>query len=59
MFHALGQFLGIGYMLTGSMAMNYYSQPRMTYDIDLVITFTTRGCEPLGMGFSSWTVYLA
>ncbi len=28
---------GIGYMLTGSMAMNYYSQPRMTRDIDLVI----------------------
>lgn len=29
--------LGIGYMLTGSMAMNYYAQPRMTRDIDVVI----------------------
>lgn len=28
---------GIGYMLTGSMAMNYYAQPRMTRDIDVVI----------------------
>jgi hypothetical protein len=28
---------GIGYMLTGSMAMNYYAQPRMTRDIDLVV----------------------
>ena len=28
---------GIGYMLTGSMAMNYYAQPRMTRDIDIVI----------------------
>lgn len=28
---------GIPFMLTGSMAMNYYSQPRMTRDIDLVI----------------------
>ena len=28
---------GIGYMLTGSMAMNYYSQPRMTRDVDLVV----------------------
>lgn len=28
---------GIAYMLTGSMAMNYYAQPRMTRDIDLVI----------------------
>jgi hypothetical protein len=28
---------GIAYMLTGSLAMNYYSQPRMTRDIDLVV----------------------
>ena len=28
---------GIGYMLTGSIAMNYYAQPRMTRDIDIVI----------------------
>lgn len=28
---------GIPYMLTGSIAMNYYSQPRMTRDIDLVV----------------------
>jgi hypothetical protein len=28
---------GILYMLTGSMAMNYYAQPRMTRDIDVVI----------------------
>jgi hypothetical protein len=27
----------IAYMLTGSMAMNYYAQPRMTRDIDIVI----------------------
>jgi hypothetical protein len=27
----------IGYMLTGSMAMNYYAEPRMTRDIDIVI----------------------
>jgi len=28
---------GIPYMLTGSLAMNYYSQPRMTRDVDIVI----------------------
>lgn len=28
---------GIAYMLTGSMAMNYYAQPRMTRDIDIVV----------------------
>ena len=27
----------IEYMLTGSMAMNYYARPRMTRDIDLVL----------------------
>ena len=28
---------GIAFMLTGSVAMNHYAQPRMTRDIDLVI----------------------
>jgi len=28
---------GFAYMLTGSMAMNYYAEPRMTRDIDLVV----------------------
>jgi hypothetical protein len=28
---------GVTFMLTGSMAMNYYAQPRMTRDIDLVV----------------------
>jgi hypothetical protein len=28
---------GIQYMLTGSLALSYYSQPRMTRDIDLVV----------------------
>jgi hypothetical protein len=28
---------GIEYMLTGSMALNYYTVPRMTRDIDLVV----------------------
>jgi hypothetical protein len=28
---------GIPYMLTGSMAMNYYAQPRMTRDIDVLV----------------------
>ncbi len=27
---------GIDYMLTGSVAMNFYATPRMTRDIDLV-----------------------
>jgi hypothetical protein len=36
---------GIAYMLTGSMAMNYYAQPRMTRDIDLVVALTPRDTD--------------
>ena len=36
---------GIGYMLTGSMAMNYYALPRMTRDIDVVIEITAQDIE--------------
>jgi hypothetical protein len=28
---------GIAYMVSGSMAMNYYAQPRLTRDIDIVV----------------------
>ena len=37
---------GIGYMLTGSMAMNYYAQPRMTRDIDVVVALIL---QPVGL----------
>lgn len=33
--------VGISFMLTGSMAMNYYAEPRMTRDIDLVVEIDT------------------
>ncbi len=36
---------GIAYMLTGSVAMNYYAQPRMTRDIDLVIDLSIAQAE--------------
>ena len=32
----------IPYMLTGSMAMNYYAQPRIPRDIDVVIAIAPR-----------------
>jgi len=38
---------GIPYMLTGSMAMNYFAQPRMTRDIDLVVALAARDVESL------------
>ena len=36
---------GLAYMLTGSMAMNYYAQPRMTRDIDLVVALTPQDTD--------------
>jgi hypothetical protein len=36
---------GLAYMLTGSMAMNYYAQPRMTRDIDLVVALTAQDTD--------------
>jgi hypothetical protein len=35
----------LAYMLTGSMAMNYYAQPRMTRDIDLVVALTPQDID--------------
>src|SRR5436305_7889102 len=37
------QQAAISYMLTGSMAMNYYPQPRMTRDIHVVIAIGPEG----------------
>jgi hypothetical protein len=36
---------GLSYMLTGSMAMNYYATPRMTRDIDVVIALVPGNVE--------------
>lgn len=36
---------GIDYMLTGSLAMNYYAQPRMTRDIDVVLALEAQDAE--------------
>lgn len=42
---------GIAYMLTGSLAMAYYAQPRMTRDIDLVIAVERHDAEKLARAF--------
>jgi hypothetical protein len=36
---------GIAYILTGSVALNCYAQPRMTRDIDLVVAFYLKDAE--------------
>ena len=38
---------GVAFMLTGSMAMNFYAQPRMTRDIDLVVQVTSKQTDLL------------
>jgi predicted nucleotidyltransferase len=38
---------GVAYMLTGSLAMNYYSLPRMTRDIDLVVEVQLRDIDAI------------
>ena len=38
---------GIAYMLTGSMAMNYYAQPRMTRDIDIVVALAPADAQKI------------
>jgi hypothetical protein len=43
---------GIGYMLTGSIAMNYYAEPRMTRDIDLVVALRREDAERIVELFS-------
>ena len=42
----------IAYMLTGSMAMNYYAEPRMTRDIDLVVALAAEDAETIARIFS-------
>ena len=43
--------LGIPYMLTDSLAMNYYSVPRMTRDIDFVIEAGAEAIESIASTF--------
>ena len=43
---------GIDYMLTGSMAMNYYAQPRMTRDIDIVVELEESDAGKLTASFA-------
>lgn len=37
----------VSYMITGSLAMNYYAQPRMTRDVDLVVDLDVQGAGRL------------
>jgi hypothetical protein len=45
--------INVSYMLTGSLAMMYYAQPRMTRDIDLVIELNKPQIENFVEAFSN------
>lgn len=49
---------GIDYMLTGSLAMNYYAQPRMTRDIDVVVALEAGEADAV-VGLFSPDYYVA
>lgn len=38
---------GIGYMVTGLIALSYYAQPRMTRDVDLVVEWGSRNAREI------------
>lgn len=42
---------GIAYMLTGSMALNYYAVPRMTRDVDLVVELDASSAMAITQSF--------
>jgi hypothetical protein len=43
--------VGIPHMLTGSLAMNYYTVPRMTRDVDFVVEVTATDIEKIISAF--------
>ena len=44
--------LGVAYMLSGSVAMGYYAQPRMTRDIDIVVEVERAQADALVAAFA-------
>ena len=51
--------LGIGYMVTGSLASSMQGAPRLTHDIDLVVALSSQACERLFRAFDSSCYYLS
>jgi hypothetical protein len=45
--------LGIPYMLTGSVAMNYYANPRMTRDVDVVVSLHEKDVDSIIASFEN------
>jgi len=49
---------GLAYMLTGSLALDFYAQPRMTRDIDIVVALEPRHTDLFLKSFATgYTLY--
>lgn len=50
--------VGVGYMLSGSLASSLQGEPRATHDIDLVVDIRVDDVAPVLRGLSGPTIYL-
>lgn len=57
MIQALNE-IGVQYMLTGSVASNFYGQPRLTHDVDLAVALTSGQIKLLASRYPSSRYYL-
>lgn len=51
--------IGVQYMLTGSVASNFYGQPRLTHDVDLAVAINPGQIKILSSKFPSSRFYLS
>jgi hypothetical protein len=54
----MGAILGLAYMVTGSMASNYYGNPRLTNNIDIVVMLREDQLSKIATAFQE-TYYVA
>ena len=51
--------IGVQYMLTGSVASNFYGQPRLTHDVDLAVALTFGQIKVLASKYPAPQYYLS
>ena len=51
--------IGVQYMLTGSVASNFYGQPRLTHDVDLAVALTFGQIKALSSKYPAPRYYLS
>jgi len=51
--------IGVQYMLTGSVASNFYGQPRLTHDVDLAVAITSGQIKTLSAKYPAPRYYIS